>query len=138
MRDVDHDPSLTLFASSSVPAAGPPQPSFPSAAAVFQAAGTPGRTVYGPAVLGTMRVEDPAALAALARLRAPEVPRPAPMATPPMPAAAPWPPAWPGQGPTAGELVSPAASSRRALIAVLLVTAIVLAVAAALAVALAS
>ena len=48
-------------------------------------AGDPGRTVYGPAVLGTMRVDDPADVAALQRLRAPAMPRAAPSPYPPMP-----------------------------------------------------
>ncbi|HVV83511.1 MAG TPA: hypothetical protein VHE35_10585, partial [Kofleriaceae bacterium] len=45
------------------------------------------RTVYGPSVFGTVRVDDPGAVAALHRLRAPEVPRPeaAPAPYPPYP-----------------------------------------------------
>lgn len=39
-------------------------------------------TVYGPAVLGTMKVDDPRAIAALAGL-APAIPRPPPVAAPP-------------------------------------------------------
>lgn len=40
-------------------------------------------TVYGPAVIGTLQVTDPRAIAALAALRVPEIPRPPPVAAPP-------------------------------------------------------
>lgn len=52
----------------------PPFPTPPEGHAV-----DPGRTVYGPAVLGTMKVDDPDAIASLAALRAPAMPRPAPV-----------------------------------------------------------
>ncbi len=45
--------------------------------------GDPRATVYGPAVLGTVQVDDPQTLAAIAALRAPAIPRPPPVAAPP-------------------------------------------------------
>lgn len=42
-------------------------------------------TVYGPAVLGTVQIDDPHTLAAVAALRAPAIPRPPPIAAPPPP-----------------------------------------------------
>ncbi|MBK7076551.1 MAG: hypothetical protein IPH44_30090 [Myxococcales bacterium] len=42
-------------------------------------------TVYGPAVVGTLQVTDPRAIASLAALRVPEIPRPPPIAAPPPP-----------------------------------------------------
>lgn len=42
----------------------------------------PRATVYGPAVLGTVRVDDPRALAALHRARPPAMPRPTPAPAP--------------------------------------------------------
>ena len=41
-------------------------------------------TVYGPAVVGTLQVTDPRAIASLAALRVPEIPRPPPIAAPPL------------------------------------------------------
>jgi hypothetical protein len=42
-------------------------------------------TVYGPAVIATLKVDDPRAVASLAALRVPAIPRPAPVAAPPLP-----------------------------------------------------
>jgi hypothetical protein len=131
MQDPDADPSLTLFAPPASPptSLAPSTPSFPSASAVFQAAAERGRTVYGPAVLGTMRVEDPAALVALVALRAPEVPRPPPVQAP----VAGWIAATP-----ASIAAAPAASAARpaVLLAVIALTVALVAAAAVLALAL--
>ena len=60
-------------------------PSVASASGGWAPAADPRATVYGPAIVGTLKVDDPRVIASLAALRGPEIPRPPPVAAPPPP-----------------------------------------------------